>query len=88
MQTPPMYSAVSIGARGCTSLQEGLEVERRPRTIEVYSIELVDYFPPDRAIIQVECSKGVYKDFATISGQEAGCGVMSCLCDYIRAGFP
>ncbi len=90
MQTPPMYSAVKHrGKRLYQLAREGLEVERRPRTIEVYSIELVDYFPPDRAIIQVECSKGTYiRTLCHDIGARAGCGaVMSCLVRLYTGGF-
>ena len=81
-QTPPMYSAVKQKGKKLYQLaRKGLEVERKPRSIEVYGIELVDYFPPDRAIIQIECSKGTYvRTLCHDIGARAGCGaVMSCL---------
>ena len=90
MQTPPMFSAVKHrGKRLYQLAREGLEVERRPRSIEVYSIELVDYFSPDRAIIQVECSKGTYiRTLCHDIGARAGCGaVMSCLVRLYTGGF-
>ena len=90
MQTPPMYSAVKHrGKRLYQLAREGLEVERKPRSIEVYSIELVDYFSPDRAIIQVECSKGTYiRTLCHDIGARAGCGaVMSCLVRLYTGGF-
>jgi len=90
MQTPPMYSAVKHrGKRLYQLAREGLEVERKPRSIEVYSIELVDCFPPDRAIIQVECSKGTYiRTLCHDIGARVGYGaVMSCLVRLYAGGF-
>jgi tRNA pseudouridine55 synthase len=62
-QTPPMVSAIQIGGRRLHELaRAGEEVERQPRRVEVYSIDLVDFeegeFP--LATIHVECSKGTY----------------------------
>jgi tRNA pseudouridine55 synthase len=90
METPPMYSAVKHrGKRLYQLAREGLEVERRPRNIEVFGIELLDYFSPDRAIIQVECSKGTYiRTLCHDIGARVGCGaVMSCLVRLYTGGF-
>ncbi|NLO25354.1 MAG: tRNA pseudouridine(55) synthase TruB [Clostridiales bacterium] len=81
-QVPPMYSAVKQGGRKLYQLaREGLEVERSPRDIEIYSLDLVEFFPPDRAIIDIECSKGTYiRTLCHDIGTQAGCGaIMSFL---------
>jgi len=62
-QTPPMVSAIQIGGRRLHELaRAGEEVERQPRRVEVYSIDVLDFeegeFP--MATIHVECSKGTY----------------------------
>ena len=43
-QLPPMYSAVSVNGRRLYDLaRQGIEVERTPRTVEIYSITLSDF---------------------------------------------
>jgi tRNA pseudouridine55 synthase len=82
MQLPPMYSAVRQGGKKLYELaREGLEVERKSRKIEVYRLDLADYLPPDRAVIEVECSKGTYiRTLCNDIGEKLGCGaIMSSL---------
>lgn len=61
-QLPPMYSAVSVNGRRLYDLaRQGIEVQRTPRTVEVYSITLDDF---DReageGTLSISCSKGTY----------------------------
>jgi len=63
-QIPPMYSAVKVNGKRLHQLaREGKEVERKPREVEIYQIELLDYQPnkdyPSFSI-KVRCSKGTY----------------------------
>lgn len=59
-QTPPMYSAVKVGGRPLyKSARVGLEVERKPRTVEISAIELTGIDGP-RIGFRVSCSKGTY----------------------------
>src|SRR6266571_5188202 len=53
-QVPPMVSAVKAGG--------GETVERAPRPITVYALDLVDFVPGDRplATVDVACSGGTY----------------------------
>ena len=79
VQTPPMVSAVQIGGRRLHEMaRAGEEVERQPRPVTVFSIEVVGFeggeFP--QATIAVECSKGTYvrvlaDDIARILGGRA-----------------
>ncbi|HKY49395.1 MAG TPA: tRNA pseudouridine(55) synthase TruB [Acidimicrobiia bacterium] len=79
VQTPPMVSAVQIGGRRLHEMaRAGEEVERQPRPVTVFSIEVVGFeggeFP--LATIAVECSKGTYvrvlaDDIARILGGRA-----------------
>jgi len=59
-QVPPMYSALKREGRRLYELaREGVEVDRPPRRVEVHSLELVDWSPPD-FVLDVECGRGFY----------------------------
>ena len=62
-QIPPMVSAIQIDGRRLHELaRAGQEVERQPRPVEIYRIEVTGFeggeFP--LATMQIECSKGTY----------------------------
>jgi tRNA pseudouridine55 synthase len=62
-QTPPMVSAIQIGGRRLHEMaRAGEEVERQPRPVEIYRIEVAGFEEGDfpLATIAVECSKGTY----------------------------
>lgn len=61
-QLPPMYSAVSIdGKRLYQYAREGKEVERRPRTVTVYELELLSYDTSSQSgALYIYCSNGTY----------------------------
>lgn len=60
VQIPPMYSAVKHGGRNLYDLaRKGIEVERKPRTVTVHRLELID-FDGETAKIDVCVSKGTY----------------------------
>lgn len=59
-QIPPMYSALKHDGVPLYSLaREGIEIERKPRDIEIFSIELIEYNKP---FLTFKCkvSKGTY----------------------------
>jgi tRNA pseudouridine55 synthase len=59
-QRPPMFSAVrSGGVRLYQLARRGIEIERQPRPIEIYGIDLIA-LRPDRLTLRVVCSKGTY----------------------------
>ncbi len=59
-QVPPMYSALKIdGQRLYDLARQGIEVERKEREVEIYSIELLSY-QDDLIEFKVNCSKGTY----------------------------
>lgn len=59
-QVPPMYSALKRDGQPLYKLaRAGLSVERAPRLIEIYVLELLD-FTADTLRLRVECSKGTY----------------------------
>lgn len=63
-QIPPMYSAVHYqGQRLYELARQGLEVERTPREIEIYELELLELSRQEinqQARLRVVCSKGTY----------------------------
>jgi tRNA pseudouridine55 synthase len=74
-QIPPMYSAVKHkGQRLYKLARKGQEVERTPRQIEIYSLEMID-FDNNAFEIDVHCSKGTYiRTLAEDIGKAIGCG--------------
>lgn len=74
-QTPPMYSALKHrGKRLYQLARAGVEVERKPRSVHVYDIQLTEWAPP-RLTIEVECGRGTYiRSLAHDLGIKLGCG--------------
>ncbi len=59
-QTPPMFSAIKIGGKPLYELaRKGIEVDRKPRLITIYSIEILEFNMPYLRL-NVACSKGTY----------------------------
>jgi len=59
-QIPPMFSALKVNGKPLYELaRKGIEVERQPRRITIFSIELCDA-KDDQFSIEVHCSKGTY----------------------------
>ena len=59
-QLPPMWSAAKVGGKRLYNYaRKGIEVRRRPRTVVVKNIDIVDAAIPD-VRIRVTCSKGTY----------------------------
>ncbi|HHX75286.1 MAG TPA: tRNA pseudouridine(55) synthase TruB [Firmicutes bacterium] len=60
LQTPPMYSAVRAGGHRLYELaRRGVEVQRQPRKIHIYSIRLL-LLQGKRMMFDVSCSRGTY----------------------------
>lgn len=74
LQVPPMYSALKMGGVKLVDLaRKGIEVERKPRSITVYSISA--YEENGRFYIDVNCSKGTYiRTLCEDIGKKLGCG--------------
>lgn len=90
-QLPPMYSAVSVdGKRLYQYAREGKAVERRPRTVTVYALELVRFDESAQTgTLDIFCSKGTYirtliDDIARALGTV---GVMTALDRYEACGW-
>jgi tRNA pseudouridine55 synthase len=59
-QIPPMYSAVKVSGKPLYKLaRKGIEIERSPRRINIYSIEILNFESPFLTL-RVSCSKGTY----------------------------
>jgi tRNA pseudouridine55 synthase len=74
-QIPPMYSAIKQGGQPLYILaRQGIEVERKVRNVEIYSLELLSFDLP-HAAIRVTCSRGTYiRTLADDIGRQLGCG--------------
>ena len=91
-QLPPMYSAVSVGGKRLYQYaREGKEVERRPRKVNVYSLELLSFDESSQSgTLDIYCSNGTYirtiiDDLAHALGTV---GVMTDLVRYEACGYP
>lgn len=74
-QIPPMHSAIKQNGQPLYKLaHQGIEVERKPRPVEIFSLKLVR-FEGDELEIAVHCSKGTYiRTLAEDIGEALGCG--------------
>ncbi len=75
LQTPPMVSAAKVGGVPLYKLaRKGVEVERKPRLVHIYSFACSQYTEP-LATFRVACTKGTYvRSLAHELGQKLGCG--------------
>lgn len=87
MQVPPMYSAVKIEGKKLYELaRQGKTVERQPRPIEIFALELLDRQGVD-CRIRVQCSKGTYiRTLCKDIGLALGCGGTMAALRRSRAG--
>ncbi len=74
-QIPPMVSAIKVGGVRLYKLaRKGVEVERKPRAVEVVEHEVTRFSTPE-VDFRVVCSKGFYvRTYAHDIGQDLGCG--------------
>lgn len=91
MQIPPMYSAVSVNGKRLYELaRQGIEVEREPRRITVFSLELEEYSESTgEGVLNISCSKGTYiRTIINDIGEALGCGgLMTALVRTVSNGF-
>lgn len=90
-QTPPMYSAVSVGGKRLYDLaRKGIEVDRPSREITVSKFNICDFNEETgEGHIDITCSKGTYvRTLINDMGQKLGCGaVMTSLVRTKANGF-
>jgi tRNA pseudouridine55 synthase len=59
-QVPPSYSAVKLaGVRASDRVRAGEQITLKPRTVRIYSIELLHYEWPDLEL-RIDCGRGTY----------------------------
>lgn len=103
MQVPPMYSALKRDGKKLVDLaRQGIVVEREPRPVTIYSLEVSlpdgsevamsdrdgNIVEPDIALT-VACSKGTYiRTLCADIGRSLGCGGVMCSLTRLKAsGF-
>ncbi|MCS7179015.1 MAG: tRNA pseudouridine(55) synthase TruB [Anaerolineae bacterium] len=75
LQVPPVYSALKRGGQPLYRLaRQGRMVERPPRPVEIYRLDLTLWEPPELTL-EVLCSPGTYiRALARDLGEALGCG--------------
>ena len=75
-QIPPMYSAIKINGKKLYELaRKGKEVERKPRSLTIYELELLEQTGETDYLLRCVCSKGTYlRTLCHDLGQALGCG--------------
>jgi len=86
-QIPPMFSALRHQGRRLYELaREGVEVERKPREIQIYHLTMHRYTPPNLTF-DVSCSKGTYiRTLCADIGQKLGVGGHMSSLQRLRVG--
>lgn len=86
-QIPPMFSAVKMQGMPLYRLaRKGMEVERKPREVEIYKIQAEGMDLP-LVRFKVSCSKGTYvRALGRDIGRMAGCGAHLISLRRVRSG--
>ena len=86
-QIPPRYSAIKINGQKLYELaRRGQEVERKPRSITIHELELLEGADADY-LLRVRCSKGTYvRTLCHDLGRALGCGGCMSSLRRTRAG--
>ena len=86
-QVPPMYSALKVNGKKLYELaREGREVERKPRSVSLYNIEILSVQLPE-VCIRVACSKGTYiRTLCHDIGEKLGCGAAMAFLKRTKSG--
>ena len=83
LQIPPMYSALKVnGKKLYEYARAGIEIERKPRPIEIYQLEM-GQIEGSFVKLTISCSKGTYiRTLCHDIGKELGCG--ACMESLVR----
>lgn len=86
-QIPPMYSAVKLNGKKLYEIaRKGGEVERKPRTVNISELRILDREGKD-FVLSVGCSKGTYiRTLCHDIGLALGCGGCMSALRRVRAG--
>lgn len=61
MQIPPMYSALKVKGKKLYELaREGKTIDRTPRQVTIYNIDILDIIDNRKIVYLIECSRGTY----------------------------
>ena len=87
-QLPPMYSAIKVNGQKLYALaRRGVEVERTPRRITIFELELLEGAGRDYTF-RVRCSKGTYvRTLCHDIGKMLGCGACMSSLRRTKAGM-
>ncbi len=87
LQVPPMTSAVRYKGKKLYELaRKGIEVERPPRPITIFSLDVLSFSPP-QVELGVKCSKGTYvRVLCDEIGLALGCGAYVSKIKRVRSG--
>lgn len=74
-QLPPLYSAIKKDGQPLYKLaRQGTNVQRQPRAVTFYAVEMLAWTPPELTL-EVHCSSGTYiRSLAHDIGQALACG--------------
>lgn len=86
-QIPPMHSAKKINGKRLYQLAyEGVTIERKPQTVTIFALEILD-FTPESARLRVVCSPGTYiRSLVHDIGQDLGIGAYATALARTRIG--
>jgi len=76
MQMPPQYSALKVDGRRAYDLaRKGKQVDLKPRPVQIYRLDIIDYDYP-KLTLDVQCGSGTYirslgRDLAELVGTAA-----------------
>jgi tRNA pseudouridine55 synthase len=87
LQTPPMVSAIKQGGVPLYKLaRKGIEVERKPRLVHIYTFRFSAYTEPIGTFLAA-CTKGTYvRTLAHDLGQKIGCGAHLASLRRVKSG--
>lgn len=75
-QIPPMFSALKHQGKPLYELaRQGIEIERKPRTVHIHELTLLSFEEKDICSLSVHCSKGTY--IRTLA-EDIGAALQSC----------
>ncbi len=89
-QIPPMFSAIKINGQKLYDLaRKGKEVERKPRLVTIFELEILEQVSETDYLLRCRCSKGTYlRTLCHDIGQVLGCGgTMYSLRRTMAAGY-
>lgn len=94
-QTPPMASAVRVGGKRLYELErQGLSVPRRPRQVQIHSINIMAIWHEQetlgfgtRVLLRISCSKGTYiRTLCHDIGEKLGVGAHMSFLTRVSSG--